>query len=94
MGFWLKHQPRERDLINSRPDAFAEKLAHCHCAIVSRRIFGASLHPLFVSSKVTGCEWRDGFKFTDFVRTRSYDSNDIKPFSLPGVLRYFDVDEL
>ena len=43
---------------------------------------------------VKGCEWRDGFTFTDFVRTRAYDANDIKPFILPGVLRYFDVDEL
>ena len=43
---------------------------------------------------VKGCEWQDGFKFSDFVRTRSYDSKGIKPFILPGVLRYFDVDEL
>ena len=43
---------------------------------------------------VKGCEWRDGFKFSDFVRTRSYDSKGIKPFILPGVLRYFDLDEL
>lgn len=43
---------------------------------------------------VTGCEWQDGFAFTDFVRTRSYDSNEVKPFVLPGVLRYFDIDEL
>ncbi|MGH7955377.1 MAG: alpha/beta hydrolase family protein [Opitutaceae bacterium] len=40
------------------------------------------------------CEWQNGFKFTDFVRTRLYDTKDVKPFSLPGVLRYFDVDEL
>jgi cephalosporin-C deacetylase-like acetyl esterase len=44
--------------------------------------------------KVKGCEWRDGFTFADFVRTRSYDAKGIKPFILPGVLRYFDVDEL
>ena len=43
---------------------------------------------------VKGCEWQDGFNFSDFVRTRSYDSKGIKPFILPGVLRYFDVDEL
>lgn len=43
---------------------------------------------------VKGCEWRDGFRFSDFVRTRSYDSKGIKPFILPGVLRYFDIDEL
>ena len=43
---------------------------------------------------VKECEWQDGFTFTDFVRTRSYDAKDIKPFILPSVLRYFDVDEL
>jgi cephalosporin-C deacetylase-like acetyl esterase len=47
-----------------------------------------------LAPNVKGCEWRDGFKFTDFVRTRSYDSKNIKPFLLPGVLRYFDLDEL
>ena len=45
-------------------------------------------------AEVKGCEWQDGFTFTDFVRTRSYDAKGIKPFILPGVLRYFDVDEL
>lgn len=39
-------------------------------------------------------EWQNGFKFSDFVRTRSYDSKDLKPYILPGVLRYLDVDEL
>ena len=43
---------------------------------------------------VAGCEWQDGFKFTDFVRTRSYEAKDLKPYILPGVLRYFDIDEL
>jgi hypothetical protein len=43
---------------------------------------------------VKGCEWQDGFRFSDFVRTRAYDAKDIKPFILPGVLRYFDLDEL
>lgn len=47
-----------------------------------------------LAPKVTGCEWQNGFKFADFVRTRSYDSKDIYPFTLPGVLRYFEVDEL
>ena len=49
---------------------------------------------LALAPNVKGCEWQDGFKFTDFVRTRAYDSKGIKPFVLPGVLRYFDVDEL
>jgi hypothetical protein len=47
-----------------------------------------------LAPNVKGCEWQNGFTFTDFVRTRSYDSKGIKPFVLPGVLRYFDVDEL
>lgn len=47
-----------------------------------------------LAPNVKGCDWQDGFRFTDFVRTRSYDSKDIKPFIFPGVLRYFDVDEL
>ena len=47
-----------------------------------------------LAPKVKGCEWQDGFTFTDFVRTRSYDAKGIKPFILPGVLRYFDIDEL
>ena len=41
-----------------------------------------------------GCEWQNGFAFTDFVRTRSYDAKDLKPYILPGVLRYFDIGEL
>jgi hypothetical protein len=39
-------------------------------------------------------EWKDRFKFRDFVRTRSYDAKDLKPYILPGVLRYFEIDEL
>jgi hypothetical protein len=53
------------------------------------RLRAASLAPT-----VKGCDWQDGFEFSDFVRTRSYDSKGIKPFVLPGVLRYFDLDEL
>jgi hypothetical protein len=47
-----------------------------------------------LAPEVKGCEWQNGFTFTDFVRTRSYESKDIKPFILPGVLRYFDLDEI
>lgn len=47
-----------------------------------------------LAPEVKGCDWQNGFTFTDFVRTRWYDATDIKPFILPGVLRYFDVDEL
>lgn len=41
-----------------------------------------------------GCTWVRGFKFADFVRTRSYDTADIKTYTLPGVLRFLDLDEL
>jgi hypothetical protein len=54
----------------------------------------AKLAAALAPPAVKGCEWRDGFRFSDFARTRSYDSRSIKPFILPGVLRYFDVDEL
>ena len=47
-----------------------------------------------LAPQVKGCDWQKGFTFTDFVRTRAYDATDIKPFILPGVLRFFDVDEL
>ena len=47
-----------------------------------------------LAPQVKGCDWQKGFNFTDFVRTRAYDAKDIKPFILPGVLRFFDVDEL
>lgn len=44
--------------------------------------------------RVTGCEWPDAFRFTDFVHARSYDTKDVKSYILPGVLRHFDLDEL
>jgi hypothetical protein len=47
-----------------------------------------------LAPKVKECEWRDGFTFTEFVRTRSYNAKNLKPFILPGVLRYLDIDEL
>jgi hypothetical protein len=47
-----------------------------------------------IAPTVKGCEWQDGFTYRDFLRSRSYDSRGIKPFVLPGVLRYFDLDEL
>ena len=47
-----------------------------------------------VAPTLTRCDWQGGFRFSDFVRMRSYDANDLKPYILPGVLRYFDIDEL
>jgi hypothetical protein len=47
-----------------------------------------------LDSRIEKCEWHDNFRFTDFVRNRNYDATDIKSILLPGVLRYFDLDEL
>jgi cephalosporin-C deacetylase-like acetyl esterase len=47
-----------------------------------------------LAPQVKECNWQKGFTFSDFVRARTYDAKDIKPFILPGVLRVFDVDEL
>lgn len=47
-----------------------------------------------LAPNVRGCEWRDGFKFSDFVQNRIYDPKDVKAICLPGVLRHFDLDEL
>lgn len=44
--------------------------------------------------RIAGCDWKNGFRFADVVKNRNYDPTDIKPFILPGVLRYFDLDEL
>lgn len=49
----------------------------------------AALEPRFAS-----CDWENGFAFSDYVRTRTYDTADVKTLMLPGVLRYFDFDEL
>jgi hypothetical protein len=47
-----------------------------------------------LDSRIERCDWHDGFRFTDLVRNRNYDAADIKSILLPGVLRYFDLDEL
>jgi hypothetical protein len=47
-----------------------------------------------LDERAKGCEWQEGFRFADFVRSRNYDARDVKSFLFPGVLRYFDVDEL
>jgi hypothetical protein len=47
-----------------------------------------------LDARVAGCEWRESFKFADFVRSRRYEAHDVKSFLLPGVLRYTDTDEL
>jgi hypothetical protein len=44
--------------------------------------------------RIAGVEWHDGFKFAEFLRDRIYEPADVKSLILPGVLRYFDVDEL
>jgi hypothetical protein len=40
------------------------------------------------------CEWGASFRFADFVGNRMYETKDVKSFLLPGVLQYFDTDEL
>jgi hypothetical protein len=47
-----------------------------------------------LTPRPTPCDWRDSFKFADFVRSRSYDTTDIKSYLFPGVLAHFDLDEL
>lgn len=47
-----------------------------------------------LDARIKSCEWKDGFRFSDIVRKRDYDANDIKSIILPGVLKYFDLDEL
>ena len=47
-----------------------------------------------LDGRITACDWRGAFRFADIVRNRNYDATDIKPVILPGVLKYFDLDEL
>jgi cephalosporin-C deacetylase-like acetyl esterase len=44
--------------------------------------------------RFAGCDWVQPFAFSDFVRTRVYDSADVKTLVLPGVLNHLDLDEL
>lgn len=44
--------------------------------------------------RIARCAWEGGFAFADLVRHRTYDTAEIKTLMLPGVLRYFDLDEL
>jgi cephalosporin-C deacetylase-like acetyl esterase len=47
-----------------------------------------------LDERIKGCDWAEGFTFSEFVRTRVYDSLDVKTLVLPGVLKHFDLDEL
>ncbi|WP_414660328.1 alpha/beta hydrolase family protein [Horticoccus sp. 23ND18S-11] len=44
--------------------------------------------------RLSRCEWNDGFRYADFVRSRTYEAKDLRPYLLPGVLRHFDLDDL
>jgi dienelactone hydrolase len=44
--------------------------------------------------RIAACDWRGGFLFADFVRSRTYEPVGIKQLIFPGVLRYFDLNEL
>ncbi len=47
-----------------------------------------------LDSRIKGCEWGNAFIYRDYARSRLCETAALKPFLLPGVLRYFDVDEL
>lgn len=47
-----------------------------------------------IEPRIKGCAWTNGFRFSDYVRTRFYEFGDVKTLVLPGVLRHFDLDEL
>ncbi|MEY4941340.1 MAG: hypothetical protein RIQ93_3075 [Verrucomicrobiota bacterium] len=47
-----------------------------------------------LTPRAKGSEWVDGFAFSDFLRTRVAPTAEVKPYSLPGVLRVFDVNDL
>jgi cephalosporin-C deacetylase-like acetyl esterase len=47
-----------------------------------------------LDSRIADCEWKEGFVFSNFTRTRLYETRDVKQSILPGVLRHFDLDEL
>ena len=52
----------------------------------------ARLAAMIAGSSVR-CDWERSFRFSDFVRTRSYETANIKTYTLPSVLAYFDFDE-
>ena len=47
-----------------------------------------------LDARIAQVEWESPFRFSDFLRTRIYESHDVKSVVLPGVLRHFDLDEL
>lgn len=47
-----------------------------------------------LDARIAGGDWQESFAFADFVKTRSYPTANVKSLILPGVLRYFEVDEL
>ncbi len=49
----------------------------------------AHLAAMIAGSSVP-CVWARGFRFSDLVRTRSYDATNVKTYTLPNALAYFD----
>lgn len=47
-----------------------------------------------LDARIAGCDWEESFKFSDFLRTRIYETREVKTIVLPGVLRHLDLDEL
>lgn len=47
-----------------------------------------------LDERVESCEWTEPSRFSELVRRRTYDTEDVKTFLLPGLLRHLDLDEL
>lgn len=81
---------RTLDVLPSLPDIATNDIRiHAEGRIGVHAKLAAAL-----DARISRCEWKEGFRFSDFVRQRDYDANDIKSIMLPGALKYFDLDEL
>ncbi len=64
------------------------------------RLYGHGRYGLFaklaaaLEPRLGPCQWEASFTYGEIVKNRFYNHYDIKSLMLPGVLRYFDVDEL
>ncbi len=81
---------RTLDVLKEWPELAAKDVRlHAEGRIGVHARLAAALDP-----RIARCDWEGGFAFADFVRHRTYDTAEIKTLMLPGVLRYFDLDEL
>ncbi len=64
------------------------------------RLYGHGRYGLFAKLAATleprlgSCEWSGSFTYSEIVKNRFYNYYDIRSVILPGVLEYFDMDEL